>query len=148
MPSKCNSLGCYKAHGNSKWKIFKKKSLHILHLNINSLLPKIDEIRFIAKQSNASIIGFSESKLDSSILNSELDTHEYNLVRLDHSRRVGGRGGGVTCCIRRSLSYNYKSSFCCNIESIFTDIFLPKSKPILVGVLYWPPDKPGFIKHL
>ena len=94
MPSKCNSLGCYKAHGNSKWKIFKKKSLHILHLNINSLLPKIDEIRFIAKQSNASIIGVSESKLDSSILNSELDTHEYNLVRLDHSRRVGGRGGG------------------------------------------------------
>ena len=95
MPSKCNSLGCYKAHSNSKWKIFKKNSLHILHLNINSLLPKIDEIRFIAKQSNASIIGISESKLDSSILNSELDTHEYNLVRLDHSRRVGGRGGGL-----------------------------------------------------
>ena len=92
MPSKYNSLGCYKAHDNSKWKIFKKKSLHILHLNINSLLPKIDEIRFIAKQSNASIIGISESKLDSSILNSELDIDEYNLVRLDHSRRVvGGR---------------------------------------------------------
>ena len=149
MPSKYNSLGCYKAHDNSKWKIFKKKSLHILHLNINSLLPKIDEIRFIAKQSNASIIGISESKLDSSILNSELDIDEYNLVRLDHSRRVvEGGGGEVTCCIRRSLSYNHKSSFCCNIESIFTDIFLPKSKPILVGVLYWPPDKPGFIKHL
>ena len=46
----------------------KKKDLHILHLNINNLIPKIDEIRFTAKQSNASIIGISESKLDPSIL--------------------------------------------------------------------------------
>ena len=52
---------------------FSKKSLLILHLNINSLLPKIDDICYIAKQSNHSIIGISESKLDSSILNSELD---------------------------------------------------------------------------
>ena len=42
-------------------------------MNINSLLLKTDDIRFIAKQSNPSIIGISESKLDSSILNSELD---------------------------------------------------------------------------
>ena len=31
-----------------------RKGLHILHLNINSVLAKVDEIRFIAKQSNAS----------------------------------------------------------------------------------------------
>ena len=55
--------------------------MHILHLNINRLLPKIDEIRFIAKQSNASIIGISECELDSSILNSELDIDEYDLIR-------------------------------------------------------------------
>ena len=29
-------------------RIFSKKGLDILHLNANSLLPKIDEIRFIA----------------------------------------------------------------------------------------------------
>ena len=114
MSSECNNLGCYKAHDNSKWKVFSKKGLHILHLNINSLLPKIDEIRFIAKQSNASITGISESKLDSSILNSELDIDEYNLIRLDRSTR----GGRVACYIRTSLSYNHKTSFCRNIESI------------------------------
>ena len=37
----------------------KKKGFHILHLNINSLLPKIDGICFIAKQSNALIIKIS-----------------------------------------------------------------------------------------
>ena len=44
--------------------IFKKRGLHIIHLNINSLLPKIDEIRHITKSSNLSVIGLSETKLD------------------------------------------------------------------------------------
>ena len=144
MPSECNSLGCYKAHDNSKWKIFTKKSLHILHLNINSLLLKIDEIRFIAKQSNASIIGISGSKLESSILSSELDIDQYNLIRLDRSRR----GGGVASYIKKYLSYNHNTRFFRNIETIFIDISLPKSKPILVGVLHRPPEKPDFIEHL
>lgn len=39
MPSECNSSDFCKAHGNSKWNIFKK--------NINSLLPKVDEIGFL-----------------------------------------------------------------------------------------------------
>ena len=117
--------------------------MHILHLNINSLLPKINEIRFIAKQSNTSIIGICESELDSSILNSELDIDEYDLIRLDCSKR----GGGVACYLG-FLSYNHKTSFCRNIESILIDIFLPKSKPILLGVLYRTPDKSDFIEHL
>ena len=86
-------------------------------------------------------IKISESKLDSSILNSEADVQSYDVIRLDRSKR----GGGVACYIRKSLSYNYKSNFCPNTESIFTDIFLAKSKPVLVGMLYRPPDKPRFI---
>ena len=31
---------------------------------MNSLLPKFDEVRYIANINNASIIGISESKLD------------------------------------------------------------------------------------
>ena len=134
MPPECNSLGCYKVHDNSKWKISKKQGLHILHLNMNSLLSKIGEIRFIAKQSTASITGISESKLDSFILNSELDIGEYNLIRLDD--------------IRKSRSYNHKTNFCRNTESILIDIFLPKSKPNLVGALYQPADKCDIIEHL
>ena len=53
--------------------------MHNSHLNINSL-PKIDEVRFIAKQLNASIVGINESKLDLSILHSKLDTDEYDLI--------------------------------------------------------------------
>ena len=58
----------------------------------------IDEIRFIAKQSNASINGISESKLNSSILNSELDIVGYNIIRMNASRR----GGVVACYLKKS----------------------------------------------
>ena len=46
--------------------------MHFIHININSLLPKIDEVRYIANITNASIIGISETKLDETISSSEL----------------------------------------------------------------------------
>ena len=49
-------------------KIFKKKGLHFVHLNCNSLLSKIEEIREFVLQSKPHIICFSESKLDSTVL--------------------------------------------------------------------------------
>ena len=47
--SERNSSDCHILHDNLKRKIFRKKRWHIFHMNINSLLPKIDEISFIAK---------------------------------------------------------------------------------------------------
>ena len=31
------------------WNVFNKKGMHFLHINVKSLLPKIEEMRFIAK---------------------------------------------------------------------------------------------------
>ena len=107
-------------------------------MNINSLLPKIDDIHYIAKQSNASIIGITKSKLDSSIVNSEVDIED-KCLRTE---------GEVAYSIRKSLSYNHKSTFCGHTKSIFIDIFLPKSKSILVALLHSLPNKLGFIEHL
>ena len=36
---------------------------HFIHINVNSLLPKIDKLINITKLSNAAFIGISESKL-------------------------------------------------------------------------------------
>ena len=46
--------------------------MHFIHININSLLPKIDEVRCIANITNVSIIGISETELDETIWSSEL----------------------------------------------------------------------------
>ena len=48
----------------NEWSVFNSRGLHSIHLSVNSLLPKIDKLRNIAKLSNAAVIGISESKLD------------------------------------------------------------------------------------
>ena len=48
------------------------QSVTFFDLNVNSLLPKIDELRNITKLSNAEFIGVSKSKLDDSVLSSDI----------------------------------------------------------------------------
>ena len=107
-------------------------------------VPKIDEIRFIAKQSNAPILGISESRLDSSILSSEVDIEHYDVVRMDRLRRKGR----VACCSRKSLFFMTSQVFVLTLKAFLQAFFLLKSKPILVGLLHRPPDKPEFIEYL
>ena len=71
-------------------------------MNINSILSKIDEIRYIVKLTNATVIGLSKTKLDNTVLSSELEIERYDLVRSDRSRR----GGAVSCFVKNSISYN------------------------------------------
>ena len=63
------------------WKVFNKRGLHFIHLNINSVLSKIDELRIIANKSKASVIGITESKLDKTVLDGEINIDGYELVR-------------------------------------------------------------------
>ena len=91
----------------NEWSVFNSRGLHFIHLNINSLLPKIDELRNIAKLSNAAVIGIGESKLNDSVLSSEIHIDNYNTLRCDWNRH----GGGVVCYIRNNLSYDVKFFF-------------------------------------
>ena len=77
----------------NKWNIFKSRGLHFIHLNISSLLQKIEEVQIIAKSTNAAIIGISESKLDESVLEPEIQMDDYKILRCDRNRH----GGGVAC---------------------------------------------------
>ena len=54
----------------------------------------------------------------------------------------------LTLLLTFSLAYNYKHNFCKDTKSIFIDIFLPNTKPILVGIFYRPLDKNNFVKNL
>ena len=51
---------------------FSNRGLRLIHSDINSLLPKIGELRDIAKRTKAAIIGILESKLDSTVLDPEI----------------------------------------------------------------------------
>ena len=54
----------------------------------NNLLPKIDELQYITKLIEAAIISNSESKLDDSVLSSEIQIENYDLIRSDRTDMV------------------------------------------------------------
>ena len=58
---------------NDAWGIFQKRGMHFIDLNINSFPSKINEIGYIAKLINATVIGLSETKFDNTVLSIELD---------------------------------------------------------------------------
>ena len=89
---------------NNEWDVFKARGLHFIHININSRLPKIEELRRIACQSKAAVIGISESKLNNSIFDSEIEIDGYNTLRFGRNRHVGG----VACYVINDLSFPKK----------------------------------------
>ena len=124
------------------WEPFNKKGLHFLHININSLLPKIDDLKCIANKTKAAIIGITESKLDHTVSDLEVNLPGYDIIRCDRNRN----GVGVDCYIRKVLCFNTRALNCKEIENIIFDILLPKSKPVTIGVSYRPPNQANFMK--
>ena len=49
---------------------------------------------------------------------------------------------------QKRFVFQCKRKFFTRLGNIFLDLFLPKSKPILVGILYRPPNSSGFLKKL
>ena len=73
-----------------------------MHLDINSLLAKIDELRNIAKCFNAAVIGITETKLNNTVCGSEVTLDGYSIVRTDRNRM----GRRVLCYIRSNICYS------------------------------------------
>ena len=118
-----------------EWQAFTNRRLHLIYLNINSLLPKIDKLRDIAKRTNVGAIGISESKLDSTVL--EIYIENYEILRFDRNRH----GGGVPCYIRSDISYKLNSFLPNEIENITFNILMLHMKPIKIGIIYRPPNQ-------
>ena len=111
-------------------------------MNVNNLLPKIDEIRYIVATTNVAIVGICESKHDEIILRLEIQIYDYVLLRCDRNRN----GGGVACYIRSDIGYVQKRLFQREIGNIFVEILLSKTKPLIAGNIYRPPNQINFLE--
>ena len=69
---------------------------------------------------------------------------QYDLLLQDKNRN----GGGVACCIRSDISYIKKQYFPEEMENIFFGILLPKTKPIVIGIIYRSSSQNKFLEIL
>ena len=126
----------------NKFEPFRKCGLHFLHINVNSLLSKIDELRDVVGHTKPAILGITESKLDSSVSDQEVNISGYSILRSDRNRY----GGGVACYVRADLCFNRRNVFSNSIENVFFDLLIPKLKPLLIGIFYRPPNVNAFLE--
>ena len=79
---------------------FKKRGLKIVHLNIQHIFPKFDEIRVILRDISIDILAFTETFLNDTYDSKELNIIGYQLLRKD---RLLKGGGGILVYIKQSL---------------------------------------------
>lgn len=98
-----------------------EKGLHFIHLNVRSLLPKIDQIRHYVEDTKCSIIGVTETWLDSTVPDAELNIPGYTVIRKDRNRQ----GGGVCIFVENAITFNIRHDIQnSNCESVFREFSL------------------------
>ena len=113
-----------------------KKGLHIAHVNVNSLANKVDEVLNVVQRNNLHVLVITETHLDQTITNGQIELRGYNIIRKDRNRR----GGGVAIYIQEHLLFKVRDDLCVNgLEILWIQIHLPFQQPKLIGCIYRPP---------
>ena len=109
----------------------RKRGLKISHQNINSLLNKLDIVKFflVGTHRNVHVYGISETNLGSKIRDEELEIDGYDLVRKD---RDNVERRGVLCYIRSDIKYQTRELEINGLEAIWFEIFVVNSRSILL----------------
>ena len=112
--------------------------MRIAHLNVRSLLPKIEEIRLILEITQLDTFCLTETWLDYTIENEEIQVNNYNVLRNDRNRR----GGGVLIYVRDDFEYKERKDLSFNeVESVWIEVQNYENTPVIIGCMYRPPDK-------
>ena len=113
-----------------------KSSLNIGHFNINGLRSKIDFLRIFLRQHKFDILCLNETKIDSTVPDSEISVPGYTIFRQDRTCH----GGGVLIfasdhLTTKKLSHISKKSN----ETLWLEVKRKQSKSIYVCAAYRPP---------
>ena len=69
----------------------RKRGLYFRHIDVNSLLSKIDDLRDrLVGHTKPAVLGITESKLDCSVSDPEVNISGYSILWSDRNRYCGG----------------------------------------------------------
>ena len=117
-------------------KVHQKKMLTIIHFNARSLLCHFDDIASLVSKYRPEVLALSETWLDTSVIDSEINLPNYCLFRCDRS--CSGGGVAVYCADHLSCSV-----LTCG-ASIDSKLF---PTPLAFGCFYRPPSSPSLSVH-
>ena len=112
------------------------------HLNICHLVNKVDLLEILLKDSDLDFLSLSETFLDDSVLDGELNIPGYGMFRSDRAGDGCKRsGGGLLMYYSTAYEVSEVHRYCSpNLELLCVKLCLPKAKPTLVISFYRPPS--------
>lgn len=125
---------------NDNLDVFQTRRLRFHH----KFNPNNEKLHRIACLSNASVLWISQSKFDNFVFDLEIIINGYNILLFERNRN----GGGIACSVRNDVSSTKEIFFPQEVETIFIEIFLSKTKPLAVGVIFCPLSQISFSKTL
>lgn len=124
-----------------------KKGLTVMHLNIQAITNKLDQIKIMitdineTRHKNNIIFGITETHLNNTWSDDEIKLDNFTCVRKDRSY---SGGGGILAFVPNSINFDRRAdleNFDNNlIETICIEISFHISSPILICFLYRPPS--------
>ena len=116
----------------------KPQGLKLFHQNVNGLVNKLENVNILLMETkrNIDILGITETHLHENIKVEEVEVGGYSFVGND---RETGHNGGVVCYIWDGIHCQRRKDLEKDIEAIWIEIFVQKSKSILVCFVYKPP---------
>ena len=117
----------------------KSRGLALAHLNIRSLLNKMDQVCLIMGGGKSfDILSFPETWLNNSVADDEIFLPGYSCMRRDRRGKVGG-GLAISC--HDCLNFNVLDGLNNAIETVWIQVKRKNCKPLVVGCVYRPPDQ-------
>ena len=122
------------------------KGFKIVHLNIQGIQNKFDQVQLMLNNSNNDIhvFGLSETKLKDFHPDSSFKIENYQLFRKDRNitRERREQGGGIIVYVRNGVKVERRLDLERNeMECIWLEVFPKNSKSFLVGNLYRHPNE-------
>ena len=122
------------------------KGLKVAHLNVRSLAPKIEHLRILLTEHKIDVFAISETWLHDDIDDSEMFIAGYTLVRKDSTGK--DNHGGVACFISNTISFKVMEEIISDLECCWIKINLKRTKPLILGIVYFPKKKVDFLNQL
>ena len=117
----------------------KSRGLKIGHLNIRSILGKMDTLKISLNENPFDVLTISETWLTSNISDDEISIPGYSLTKND---RIEKHGGGTLAFVKNTIPYKTRVDLQNkNIESTVIEITRPKSKSLFILTIYRAPDQ-------
>lgn len=112
--------------------------LKFIHLNVRSLLSKMDMVRIWTKSTDADIIVISKTWLTKSITDEDINIKGYNVYRTDRPKK----GGGVAIYVKTKFdaSVILSESICKQLEFLALNVEIYKGLCVTVVGCYRPPS--------